>query len=42
MDGDGRLDIIASNWGLNSEYEAGTMSRSGCIMVIFRIEGRWT
>jgi hypothetical protein len=24
IDGDGRLDIIASNWGLNSEYEAGS------------------
>ena len=22
MDGDGRLDIIASNWGLNGDYEA--------------------
>jgi hypothetical protein len=22
LDGDGRLDIIASNWGLNSEYQA--------------------
>ena len=24
MDGDGRMDIIASNWGLNSDYEAGS------------------
>ena len=24
MDGDGRLDIIASNWGLNSDYQAGS------------------
>ena len=24
LDGDGRLDIIASNWGLNSPYRAGT------------------
>jgi hypothetical protein len=24
IDGDGRLDIIASNWGLNSEYQAGS------------------
>jgi hypothetical protein len=24
IDGDGRLDIIASNWGLNSQYEAGS------------------
>ena len=23
IDGDGRLDIIASNWGLNSDYQAG-------------------
>jgi hypothetical protein len=23
IDGDGRLDIIAGNWGLNSEYQAG-------------------
>ena len=22
LDGDGRLDIIASNWGLNSDYQA--------------------
>jgi hypothetical protein len=24
IDGDGRMDIIASNWGLNSDYEAGS------------------
>src|SRR5262249_18347919 len=24
IDGDGRLDIIASNWGLNSDYQAGS------------------
>ncbi len=24
IDGDGRLDIIASNWGLNSDYQAST------------------
>ena len=24
MDGDGRMDIIASNWGLNSDYEDGS------------------
>jgi len=23
LDGDGRLDIIASNWGLNSKYRTG-------------------
>ena len=24
MDGDGRMDIIAGNWGLNSDYQAGS------------------
>jgi enediyne biosynthesis protein E4 len=24
IDGDGRMDIIAANWGLNSEYQAGS------------------
>ena len=24
IDGDGRLDIVASNWGLNSDYQAGS------------------
>jgi hypothetical protein len=24
MDGDGQLDIIASNWGMNSDYQAGS------------------
>src|SRR5262249_57070704 len=36
FDGDGRLDIVASNWGRNSKYEA---FRSRPLRVAF---GEWT
>ena len=42
MDGDGQLDIIASNWGLNSITRPGAMSRYGCITGISRTGARWT
>ena len=39
IDGDGRLDIIASNWGLNSDYQAEQQSAGAD--VLRRFFGSW-
>ena len=42
IDGDGRLDIIASNWGLNSDYQASSNQPVRLYYGDFPTVARWT